>query len=96
MNKYHDGWKARWFKRMVDAGWRFWVWVDPDVMWCHADEPVKIGLIEAEDYFRQFVNTDGEYIPTPYDVAGEKPAPNPPTQAVTVAQGSDFEEGADA
>ena len=69
MNKYHDGWKARWFNRMVDAGWRFWIWQDSTIMWRHADEPTTISVDEARDYFRQFVNTDGGYIPDPYEVA---------------------------
>lgn len=69
MDKYNEGQKAQWFNRMFDAGWRFWLWQDNAVVWRHADENVELNIKESRDMFRQFVNTKGNYIPTPYEVA---------------------------
>lgn len=69
MNKYHDGEYIKWVKRMSDTGWRNWLWAsDGKIMWQHADEWVQITLAESKDYFRQFVNTSGVYIPDPYEI----------------------------
>lgn len=67
MNKYHEGEKARWINRMINAGWCLWIFVDHAVMWRHADEPTQIGIDESYDLFKQYVNTGGQYIPSPYD-----------------------------
>ncbi len=68
MNKYHGGHLARWFARMIYAGWRFWAWQDPAIMWRHSDENgASITLAEGRDLFKQYVNTGGKFIPDPYE-----------------------------
>lgn len=69
MNKYHDGEFSRWVDRMTGAGWRWWLFVEPGIMWRHADAyKATINLSEAQDYFKQYVNTGGVFIPDPYEV----------------------------
>lgn len=67
----NSGWQKRWFVRMFDAGWRFWLFVDARHMWRHDDEPVFLTVEQSHDLFIQFYNTNGSYIPTPYEVEEE-------------------------
>ena len=59
---------ARWVKRMVDAGWRFWLGVDGEtsIVWRHADEyEARIGIPDSRRYFLR------DIVPDPYDILEE-------------------------
>jgi len=72
--KYNDGDFVRWVQRMVDAGWRFWLWAEQGIMWQHADEHrARLNTGESHRYFRLFCDTG--YIPDPYAVMPKEVQP---------------------
>lgn len=69
---HHDGDFARWVKKMTDAGWSYFAWIDggsgmdTNIMWRHRDEyEAAITQGKARRYFLDDV------IPDPYEVLDE-------------------------